>query len=159
MSFTEEDYKAMVLRAAKNSQVPMWRKLQGQPSLPPPTDNPEVVRKAIRLGLQPSTDERNLNKTETAYLAWLKTLGDYWIGVQCITLKLGHDCRLTPDFWAVNAEGLRAIDTKGTTKDGEPWVEEDAMVKLRIAARLFPFIRFLLAWRTKSGWQHREIKP
>jgi hypothetical protein len=154
MNLTEEEYKAMVLRVARNT-----RGAVAQPSLPPPTDNPEVIRKALLLGFQPSTDESKLNKTETRYLAWLRTLGDYWIGIQCITLKLGHDCRYTPDFWAVDKDGMRAIDCKGTRDDGTPQVEEDAMVKMRVAARLFPFARFLLAWKTASGWQHREIKP
>jgi len=130
------------------------------PHLPPATDNTEVIRKSIRLGIQPSTDEQKLNKTERTYLAWLRTLNDLWIGIQCVTLKIGDDCRYTPDFAALDGEGLRFIDTKATNrKTGKPLCQDDALVKMRVAARLFPWARFLIAHPLPSGWQHIEIKP
>ena len=102
--------------------------------------------------LKQGGDESKLNKLETAYLAWLRVQGDDWIGIQCITLKLAHDCRLTPDFWGFNGEGLRAIDVKG------PHVWEDSIIKYRVAARMFPWIRFVIASRDGLVWQHNEIK-
>lgn len=126
----------------------------------PKPSNIGELRKSLSNGIQPSTDEAKLNKLETAYLQWLRGNQDLWIGIQTITLKLGHDCRLTMDFWALSQEGLRAIDTKATkTSDGKPLIEEDAMIKMRVAARLFPFIRFLVAHRVGEVWYHTEIKP
>ena len=110
-------------------------------------------RTAMRLGIQPSTDEAKLNKTETAYLGWLRALGDDWIGIQCLTIKLGADCRYTPDFWAIDKEGMRAIDVKG----GHTW--EDSLIKLRVAARLYPMFRFLIARKDGAGWKHTAILP
>lgn len=99
-----------------------------------------------------SGDESRLNKLETAYLAWLRALGADWIGIQCITLKLAHDCRYTPDFWAFDQAGLRAIDVKG------PHVWEDSLIKLRVAARMFPWIRFVIAKKNRAVWTHVEVK-
>lgn len=106
-----------------------------------------------RLQIRPTTDEAKLNKTEKAYLEWLQGQQNTWIGVQCITLKIGHDCRYTPDFWALDRDGLRAIDTKGA----HTW--EDSLIKIRVVARIFPFIRFLIAKRDGEVWEHTEIKP
>lgn len=100
-----------------------------------------------------SGDESRLNKLETRYLEWLRAQGDHWIGIQCITLKLAHDCRYTPDFWGFDLTGLRAIDVKG------PHTWEDSLIKLRVAARMFPWIRFLLAKQEGAIWRHQEVKP
>lgn len=103
--------------------------------------------------LRQSGDESKLNKLETEYLSWLRAQGDDWVGVQCITLKLAHDCRLTPDFWAFDRNGLRAIDVKG------PHVWEDSIIKARVAARMFPWISFVLAKRSGKIWNHTTVKP
>lgn len=112
-----------------------------------------------RLQLRPSTDEGKLNQNEKLYLEFLRGSQPQWYGIQAITLKLGHDTRFTPDFWALDDNGLRAIDVKATWSNGKVHIEDDAMVKLKIAARLFPFIHFLIAWREGTIWQHRPIKP
>ncbi len=133
--------------------------------LEPDQDNPirissEALQQSVVAGIRPTTDLSNLNKLEAEYLRWLEGLGDHWICVQAITLKIGHDCRLTMDFWALNQSGLRAIDTKATNeKTGKPLVEEDAMIKMRVASRLFPFVRFLIAWKKGGVWEHTEVKP
>jgi hypothetical protein len=106
-----------------------------------------------RFEMKQSGDESKLNKLETEYLGWLRTQGDDWIGVMAITLKLAHDCRLTPDFWAFDKSGLRAIDVKG------PHVWEDSLIKYRVAARMFPFIRFVLATKNGLIWKHKDVKP
>lgn len=113
-----------------------------------------------RLTIHPTTVEESLNKTERSYLAWLRVQGDAWFGVQCFRLQIGHDCWFTPDFWALDAQGLRCIDTKSVRKgQSRPHVEDDAWVKLRVAARLYPFVHFLVAWREGEIWQHRVVKP
>lgn len=106
-----------------------------------------------KLEIRPTTDEDKLNQTEKLYLKWLRNQRNAWIGIQCITLKLGHDCRYTPDFWALDDDGLRCIDTKG----GHTW--EDSLIKIRVAARLYPFIRFLIAEKNGEVFEHKEIKP
>lgn len=110
-----------------------------------------VIEAAITV--QPSADEVKLNKTEKAYLAYLRGLNPIWLGIQNVTLKLGDDCRYTPDFFAIDNLGvLHAREVKGFWRD-------DAKVKIKVAARMFPFIRFTVAVKTKAGWEHTQIKP
>lgn len=106
-----------------------------------------------------STDEERLNKNEKAYLAWLRTQNDYWIGIQNITLKLGFDLRYTPDFAALDGEGMRLIDCKGVKKDGTILCWEDSKIKMKVAARVFPMFRFVIAYKDKGIWHHADIKP
>lgn len=82
-----------------------------------------------------------LNKTERLYAAGLETrkrtgaIRDYTI--QAMTFVLGPDLRFTPDFVVIESDGtLTAVDTKGT------FVREDAIIKLKVAAATFPWIRW-----------------
>lgn len=115
-------------------------------AVPPP---PEAV-----VEIAGSTDEARLNKTEKAYLIYLRGLeGLIWIGVQNVTLKLGDDCRYTPDFVTVDANRCLAMrEVKG-------FFREDAKVKIKVAARMFPWLPFYLVRKTKNGWEHERIKP
>lgn len=68
---------------------------------------------------------------------------------EAVTFKLAHDCRLTPDFFVVLADGtVEFHDAKG-------FFREDAKIKMRVAADKFPF-RFLavrrLTRRQGGGW-------
>lgn len=123
------------------------------PKVPLQPQDVDKMRELVTLGIRPTTDEAKLNLNEKRYLAWLETQHDYWIGVQCITLKIGADLRYTPDFWALDKQGLRSIDTKGA----HTW--EDSIVKIKVSARMFPWIRFLLAKAQGELWEHVEIKP
>lgn len=103
--------------------------------------------------LTPSTDEQKLNKTERAYLDYLRALKPLWLGIQCLTIKLGDDTRYTPDFIVIDHQGvIHAREVKGFWRD-------DARVKIKVAARMYPWLRFTAAQKTKEGWKHEEIKP
>ena len=114
-----------------------------------------VSAKAIAMDTQiitqPSTDISKLNKTEKRFYDVLR--GKYeWVGVQCITLKLADDTRYTPDFFSIDAGQLVAFEVKGFWRD-------DAKVKIKVAARQFPFIRFVVAELTKNGFMRTPVKP
>lgn len=107
----------------------------------------ENVRPAL------STDEEKLNKTERAFLAWLRGPGNwYWIGVQNVTLKLADDCRYTPDFCALKSGPVTFFEVKGFWRD-------DARVKIKVAARMFVWAKFIAVQRVKGEWRFEEIKP
>lgn len=104
-----------------------------------------------------------MNKVETSYAEHLRLqycAGDVlWYGFEVITIKLGPDCRYTPDFLVMYADGhLEAHDTKGAKKiklgrksgTYEPYVEEDALVKCRVTAARFP-IPLYLVWQEPGG--------
>lgn len=100
-----------------------------------------------------STDEKKLNKTEAAYLALLRTQGHLWLGIQCVTLKLADDCRFTPDFAYINHEGrFTLVDVKGFQR-------EDALIKAKVAARLFPWASFVIVSKIKGGWDVKDVNP
>lgn len=122
------------------------------PEIVPAPDCLEAMRQAAAKGIRPGGDIAALNETEKRYLRFLQGQQPAWLGVQCITLKMGFDLRYTPDFWAIDNEGIRAIDVKG------PHIWEDSLVKIRICARLFPWARFLLARENGLVWDHKEVK-
>lgn len=92
-----------------------------------------------------------MNKTEAAYAALLESykkegdILDYMY--EAYTLKLGKDCRYTPDFAVILKDGeLEFHEVKGFWR-------EDAKAKLRTAARQFPHrFRSVEKSKSKSGW-------
>ena len=117
------------------------------------------VRKAstpVHIHVGASTDEQKLNKTEKARLEYLRRLPHVkCLHIQAVTVKIGHDCRFTPDFFYYDEvrEQLVAEDTKG----GHVW--EDSRIKAKAAARMFPEFLFIVAYKEKSGWREEEFKP
>ncbi len=104
-----------------------------------------------------------MNKTETRYsahLAMRERLGEIaWHRFEGITLKLADDTRFTADFAVMTADGsLELHDTKALwRKSDKPHIEDDALVKMRVAAQAFPF-RVIAVWPLPSGeWGEREF--
>ncbi len=96
-----------------------------------------------------------MNKLEAAYaqqLEWRKRAGELlWYAYEGIKFKLAPATFYTPDFAVMMADGeLQIHEVKGF------W-EEDARVKIKIAAQLFP-IRFIAIRKSsKEGWVTEEF--
>jgi hypothetical protein len=102
--------------------------------------------------IKPSHDEDKLNKTERAYLAILRARTDVdWIGIQSVTLKIADDCRLTCDFIYLCAGVLTFVDTKGG------FIREDSTIKIKVAARMFPWAKFVVAQRISGTWTEKVV--
>lgn len=91
-----------------------------------------------------------MNRTELAYseiLEGLRLAGKVeWWAFEGVTLKLADDTRYTPDFFVMLKGGdLECHEVKGFWRD-------DARVKIKVAAALFPF-QFLAVSKSKSGWE------
>jgi hypothetical protein len=111
-----------------------------------------------------------MNKTEAAYALWLQSEKKYGFIAKALpfgsmTFKLANDTRYTPDFPVIMPDGtLELRDTKGTKakkKDGVkvgtvPYVEEDALIKIKVAAERFPEFGWALVWLDEKGWQRKE---
>lgn len=95
-----------------------------------------------------------LNKTERAFLGYLKRQdGGALVYPQSITLKLGNGVRYSPDFIETNEFHINAYEVKGFMRD-------DAAVKLKVAASLYPWITFYLATRRNGGgWDIQRMLP
>ena len=97
-----------------------------------------------------------MNKTEEAYSLILeakKRNGDIReYAYESLTLKLAKDTRLTVDFMVIASDDtLEMHEVKGG------FVREDAWMKLKIAAQLFPF-RFRLAQFKNKSWTISEVE-
>lgn len=94
-----------------------------------------------------------MNKTEAAYAAYLDGLkkdgliADYRF--EAVKLRLADKTFYTPDFMVLMPDfSFEMHEVKGF------W-EEDARVKIKVAAAQFPF-RFVAVKKTKNGWD-REV--
>lgn len=100
-----------------------------------------------------------MNKLEAEYGALLEArrlAGNdiLWYAFEALTLKLATDTRFTPDFLVLRADGqLECHECKG-------FMEEDALVKLKVAAEKFPFRFISIRKKPKKdggGWLVREF--
>ena len=99
-----------------------------------------------------------MNKTESAYRDHLEALlhaGEIlWYRFEGVTLKLADGCRYTPDFVLMNREGwIECHEVKGYWQD-------DARVKIKVAAEMFPFRFVALKVKAKKdggGWSVEEF--
>lgn len=142
---TQDEYNSYVknIANAKRAREARTEPLESMKPSPPITTN---------LICSPSEDEAKLNKLEKAYLSFLRSHGYQWIGIQNITIKIAHDCRLTCDFSFLDQGRLTLVDVKGFQR-------EDAFIKIKAAARLFPWAKFQIVKRDKTGWNVKEVKP
>lgn len=99
-----------------------------------------------------------MNKLEAAYAAELelrRAAGDVlWFAYEGIKLRLADRTFLTPDFIVVTkAHEVEVHECKG-------FMEDDAAVKIKVAAEAFPF-RFVLvkarAKRDGGGFEAQEV--
>lgn len=101
---------------------------------------------------------KGMNQTEAAYGDHLEIQRRAGLilsyAFEAVTLKLAADTRYTPDFMVIAADSTVELhEIKGH------W-EDDARVKIKVAARLFPF-RFLgvqkIPARDGGGWRVEEL--
>lgn len=97
-----------------------------------------------------------MNSTESKYAAHLEMLRlghlVQWWAYQPLKfkLKLADKTYYTPDFMVLNAEGeLEIHEVKG-------FMEDDASVKLKVAAETFPFAFRLVKW-VKGQWEVKVV--
>ena len=96
-----------------------------------------------------------MNKTEEAYSRFLDTLvacqDVLWWKFEAVKLRLADNTFLTVDFAVMRSTGqLEMHEVKG-------FMQDDANVKLKVAASMYPF-KFLLIRKAKgSSWKIDEI--
>jgi len=97
-----------------------------------------------------------MNKVESAYAQYLnlrQRAGEVeWFAYEAVKLRLAPKTFITVDFFLMLPSGeLEAHEVKGS------FVEDDAMVKIKVAAQTYPF-RFVMVRQQGNGWDCREIK-
>ena len=98
----------------------------------------------------------DMNSLEKAWARELDKQGGLTWAYESIKLKLAPKTFYTPDFFVVTDEGKCAFhETKGFMRD-------DAAVKLKVAARMYPWFDFVLITRIPKrdggGFNVREVK-
>lgn len=103
-----------------------------------------------------------MNKTEAAYDQHLRArhaAGEVkWWVFERMKLRLAANTFFTVDFLVQLASGaLECHEVKG--RKGERfWAEEDAKVKVKVAAELFPVFTFRIVWPAKGGgWKELQL--
>lgn len=102
-----------------------------------------------------------MNKTEAAYdqhLSLRRHAGEVsWYAFEAIKLRLAKGTFLTVDFTVLLPDHtLEFHEIKGRKGDTF-WAEEDAKIKLKVAAEQFPF-RVLVVWpRRGGGWNTQHV--
>lgn len=77
-----------------------------------------------------------------------------WFEFDAIKLRLAENTFYTPDFFIMRADGgLEVHEVKGTSR-GKPFVEDDAAVKIKVAASKYPF-QFRMVWKVAGSWQEK----
>lgn len=103
------------------------------------------------------------NKTEARYglvLEARKRIGEisgYEFGA--VTLKLADDVRYTPDFLVVlpDLSGSNMSGPRIELHEVKGFMREDARIKLRVAAKQFPFFTFRLCRIIQGSWSIEEV--
>ena len=96
----------------------------------------------------------SMNKTEQAYAArldLLKQAGEIidW-QFEPLKLKLAPSTFYTPDFLVITEECMELHEVKGF------W-EDDARVKIKVAAQLFPWFRIVAVKKAKGAWEYEAF--
>lgn len=102
----------------------------------------------------PIKKENGMNKTEYAYSVFLDALqsaGEVskW-EFEAVKLRLAKNTFYTPDFLVVTQSRIEFHEVKGFWRD-------DARVKIKVAAKLFPWFAFFAVKKTKTGWEYEEF--
>lgn len=138
----------------KNSGIPYS-------SLPPRLQaqvTAQLATAALRKDAKPRLRQssKGPNKTEAAFEQWLRAnMRDHHHHPQGLTFRLANGVRYTPDFasFSKSTGYLICHEVKGHMRD-------DAAVKLKVAAGLYPGVCFRLVTRrgrTCGGWDIQQI--
>jgi len=137
----------------------------------------EALRAQIKLIQQRKPREQNQNEKSFAseVLYWQKLRGeiaDYTHEVQ--PLKLANGCTYRPDFLVTPITSCRCscgitfphrlyYELKGEkrTRKGRRKTEarQAGVVKIKVAAGLYPHYKFVLAWKEGGEWLFQEVLP
>lgn len=97
-----------------------------------------------------------MNKLEATYaqhLAVLQSVGEVWqVAYEGVKLKLAPSTFYTPDFLVITPTAIELHETKG-------YWHEDARVKIKVAAALFPHFVFKAITKERGQWVVEDFNP
>lgn len=124
-----------------------------------PADPLGLVKKKAK-GRTVRREAGKMNKTEARYAEHLekrKLAGEiigYWF--EPVKFRLADNTYYSIDFMVQLVDGtIEFHEVKGTSK-GKPYVEDDAAVKIKVAAEHMPFT-FRMVWLLEVEWKQKVI--
>jgi hypothetical protein len=117
---------------------------------PSRTDRPPPE---VAPGLPSTGNDPVMNKLEAAFWERLQRAGYEAAYHEPFKLRLAGHCHYSPDFAGVASSPVAwdVFEVKG------PRVWEDSIIKLRVAASLYPSFRFYLVKRPKKMWTVQAV--
>lgn len=94
-----------------------------------------------------------MNKLEESF--WREHLAEWRKGSrpQAIKFRLGNGIVYTPDFVDLTSTPVRAYEVKG------PKAFRGGFENLKVAASLYPEVRWTLVWKENGNWKQQEVLP
>lgn len=105
----------------------------------------------------------SMNKTEQAYAALLQIrfLAGEILGwrFEAYKLRLADATFFSPDFMVQLPSGeIQLHEVKASDRRGKRLIEDDAAVKIKVAAEQFPEFQFCIATKVVSGWEYDWLR-
>ena len=146
--------ESLVTATARASKSDSFKKLN-----PKLFDNLKPIADAYKqpAGLKPGKRIRQsskplMNKLETSF--WKEYLKDYHpeARAQAVKFRLGNGIAYTPDFVSLGLHPVTCWEVKG------PHAFRGGFENLKVAARAWPEIKWILVWKNKDGqWMQQKI--
>jgi hypothetical protein len=110
------------------------------------------MKRYFALGRKRAQGMNGLEKKYSEVLEGLKADGEVlWWKFEGIKFKLADKTFYSPDFAVLFKDFTMEIhETKGFMMD-------DANVKIKVAAAMYPFKFVVVKWNKKDGWSYREV--
>ena len=93
-----------------------------------------------------------MNKLEQAYAMYLHAQGIMW-RFEPIKLKLAKKTWYTPDFLVITEDAITR-NTAIEMHEVKGFWRDDARVKWKVAAELYPWFRFVAVTQKKGAWHY-----
>lgn len=105
--------------------------------------------------------DRGMNKTEAKYARHLQgekeagRINAYWY--EGWKIRIADNCYWTPDFVVIDCDGfVEWHDCKAYwRKAGKVGITDDAAVKMKAAAEIYPQVKVLATWEQDGIWKQR----
>lgn len=153
------DWMRLAMHRAPALRQPITRNSKAVASLPSQESQSVAKQGEDSLTLKTKSDGHGkprraitMNKTEREYFEQLKlSFPNCDVRWEAYTLRLANRATYTPDFAVISCSGeIDFYEVKGA------YIYPKALVKLRIAAEMFPH-RFYLAQKKKHNWTVTDI--
>jgi hypothetical protein len=122
---------------------------------------PQAITPQAAIIRQATKDRRNkLEKQfEAEQLYWRRLRGELdRYTHNAPTLPLANGVTYKPDYYASKDGKVLIYEVKGEKRNGKVVARDDAVVKIKVAAKEWPEFDFFLTWKDADGWKYQEVK-